>query len=170
DEEVFVQGFGGLKTYIQFPTLNNLQNVSINKAELTFTLPIAIGELDTVFEVPPSLLLIKADSLLKNDFDVISYSSELFYSLPDQSVNDPLFYGGKLDTITNRFGQSVYAYKYDISLYIQDIVLGKEENNGLMLICYPGNRIPHGVTLAGTNYADETLRPYLTITYTLVDP
>ncbi|MBC8046194.1 MAG: DUF4270 domain-containing protein, partial [Fimbriimonadaceae bacterium] len=96
DEEVFVQGFGGLKTYIQFPTLNNLQNVSINKAELTFTIPAAIGELDTVFEVPPSLLLVKADSLLKNDFDVISYSSELFYSLPDQSVNDPLFYGGKL--------------------------------------------------------------------------
>jgi hypothetical protein len=103
-------------------------------------------------------------------YDAISYSIELYHSLPDQSFNDPLNYGGRLDTLINIYGQSVLAYKYDISLYIQDIVLGKLKNDGLMLVCYPGNRIPNGVTLCGSNHPDITKRPYLSITYTLVDP
>lgn len=163
----FVQGFGGLKTFVEFPYLDSLQGVSINKAELVFTV---LGTPDTVFTAPAAMLLVRTDSTLKNIYDGISYSTELYHSLPDQSLDDPLSYGGKLDTIQNVSGQTVYAYKYDISLYIQDIVLGKRENDGLMLICYPGNRIPNGVTLCGSNFADATKRPYISITYTLVDP
>ncbi|MFN0275542.1 MAG: DUF4270 domain-containing protein [Chitinophagales bacterium] len=167
DAETFVRGFGGLKTYVRFPYLDSLKNVSINKAELVFTIE---STSDTVFSVPPALLLVRTDSTLRNRYDAITYSTELYHSLPDQSFADPLNYGGKIDTITNIYGQNVYVYKYNISLYIQDIVLGKTQNDGLMLVCYPGNRIPNGVTLFGSNALDFTKRPYLSITYTLVDP
>ena len=34
EQNTYVQGFGGLRTIVKFPTLKNLQDVSINKAEL----------------------------------------------------------------------------------------------------------------------------------------
>lgn len=166
DAETFVSGFAGLKTYVQIPTLTNLQNVGINKAELIFTVE---GTPDTTFSAPPALLLVKTDSTLKNKFAAVSYASEIYYSIVDQGTTG-FDYGGKLDTIVNRFGQTVYVYKYDLSLYFQDIILGREENNGMMLICYAGNRLPNGVRLCGSDFPDTTKRPYLSITYTLVNP
>ncbi|MBC8173017.1 MAG: DUF4270 domain-containing protein [Chitinophagales bacterium] len=167
DEEIFVHGFAGLKSYIQIPFLTNLQDVGINKAEIIFTV---LGEIDTIFDPPTAILLTRTDSTLENKFNFISYTAEQFFSLPDQGFDNSLSYGGSLDTLVNRFGQTVNVYKYDISLYFQDIIAGREDNNGMMLTVYAGNRLVNGVVLAGSSYADTTKRPYLSVTYTLVDP
>lgn len=167
DDKIYVQGFSGVKSFIKIPYLTQLKNVGINKAEIIFTIE---GELDTVFDAPPAILLVRSDSLKKNKYDYIDYTTERYFSIEDQGFSDPLSYGGSLDTLVNRFGQTVHVYKYDVSLYFQELIMEDEINRGMMLTCYAGNRLPHGAILCGSNYPDITKRPYLSITYTLVNP
>jgi hypothetical protein len=166
--ETFVQGFGGLKTIVQIPYLENLADVSINKAEITFTVS---GETDSIFAAPPQLLFVQTDSLLNNFYYLALYTEEFYFSIIDQSLglDNFLEIGGTLTSEYNRYGQLENVYKYNITRHVQEVIEGTIQNNGFALIAYPGNRIPNAVTLEGTNSTDTTLKPYLNITYTTIN-
>lgn len=166
DDITFVQGFAGLRTFVEIPYLQNLEDISINKAQLTFTLP--ENTIDSTFPPPAKMLIVQSDSLMHNYYYLALYSQDFYYSIVDQQLGFTDI-GGTLESQTDRFGQQVYVYQYDLTRHFQQIIDGKIPNRGFFLICYPGNRIPNAVTLCGSNYMDETRRPYLTITYTTVN-
>lgn len=169
DSILFVQGLTGLKSKIEIPYLDSLEGIAINKAELIFPLR---SEVDSTFPFPGRIMLVKGDTLNKNSYFYIDYTSETFLSVVDQ---DFLFsgvnydYGGTLDTVINKFGESTPAYRFNLTRHFQKILQGEIDNDGFMLIVYPGYRIPNNVTLYGTGTANENLRPYLAITYTYIN-
>ncbi len=168
-EQTFVQGFGGLKTIVEIPYLENLKDVSVNKAEITFTIA---GETDSIFAAPPNILFVQTDSLLNNFYYLAIYSQEFYFSIIDQSFGtDFLEIGGTLTSEYNRItGQLESVYKYNITRHVQEVIQGTIQNNGFALVAHPGNRIPNAVTLAGSNYTLEpALKPYLNITYTTIN-
>ena len=169
DSVLYLQGLTGMKAGIQIPYLDSLEGIAINKAELIFPLRM---ENDSTYPAPSRLLLIEGDSLNRNEFFYIDYNSETFISVVDQ---DFLFsginydYGGTLDTVINKEGVSIPAYRFNLTRHFQKILQGEIQNDGFMLIVYPGYRIPNAVTLYGTGSPDATMRPYLSLTYTYVN-
>ena len=170
DSVLFLQGLQGLKTKVSIPYIDSLEGIAINKAEIVF--PLRSGEPDSLYPFPGRLQFIEGDTLDHNSFFYIDYNSETFISVVDQ---DFLFsginydYGGTLDTVINKFGVSIPAYRFNITRHLQKILQGEIDNDGFMLIVYPGYRIPNHVTLYGTGAADENLKPYLSITYTTIN-
>ncbi len=163
DSIIYLQGFTGLKTYIQIPYLENLEGVSINKAELTFTV---INEPESgLFALPPRLLFIESDTLLKNKYTFIDYGLEYYWSVVDQFISS-YDYGGALDTLTEISGQQQSTYKFNLTRHFQEIIDGDIENNGFQLIVFPGYRIPNSVILGGSGSIYE---PKLSITYTHIN-
>ena len=165
NDVTYVQGFAGLRTHVEVPSLDTFQNVSINKAELYF--PVSGFVDSTITPPPPSVVLLAADSLGRNSF-VFDYVNELYYSVVDQFVTSSN-YGGSLVYETNRYGVMQYMYKFDLTREFQSIIDGRLENRGFNVICYPTYRIPNAVTLGGTANVDPNLHPYVSITYTFVN-
>lgn len=169
DSILYLQGLTGLKAKVTVPYLDSLDGIAINKAEFVFPLRL---ENDTLFPAPGRLLLIEGDSLNRNEFFYIDYNSETYISVVDQ---DFLFsginydYGGQLDTVVNRNGESIPAYRFNLTRHFQKILQGDIDNDGFMLIVYPGYRIPNAVTLYGTGTTNEDYSPYLSITFTYVN-
>jgi hypothetical protein len=106
---VYLQSTGGVKVKIEFPYLLNLvrdNNIAINEAQLIFY----NQDPDGIYPAPEKLALYG-----KND-------STLFY-LDDQSESDDYFDGNYNEP----------RYRFRISRYIQEVLLGEESNIGLYL-------------------------------------
>ncbi len=166
DAATYVKGFTGLRTIIKLPTLTDLQDVSINKAELTFT---AVYDDGRLFNPPPKLLLIPQDSLGHNTYIVAFYSEEYFSTIIDDNLGQTSIGGTLLKSISPETGRTIYQYKFIITRHVQEILEGSLDNNGFALSVVPGNRIPNAVTLGGVNSLRDTYKPYLTITYTTIN-
>jgi len=166
DAVTYVKGFGGLRTILKLPTLTDLKDVSINKAELTFTATYDDGRL---FNPPPRVQLLQLDSTGHNFYYVALFSQEYFSSLIDDNLGNTDIGGNLLKSVSEVTGRTVYQYKYIITRHVQEILEGSIDNNGFALSCFPGNRIPNAVTLGGINSARDMYKPYLTITYTTIN-
>ena len=162
----YVQGFGGLRTIIKLPSLTDLQDVSINKAELVFTMT---NDGARYFPAPPKVGLVALDSLEHNFYYVNLYSFELYSSIVDDNFGQTDIGGIAIKTISDVTGRTVYEYRYNITRQIQDIIEGDLDNNGFALICYPGNRVPNAVTLGGPQCVRQEFRPRFSITYTTIN-
>lgn len=110
-----IQSNAGLKTKIEFPFLDNYRNlgypIAINKAEL----------------------VIKGDETYASDnfplntrYFVTSIDSTGKENLLIDMYETSTYYGGELNTTTNE-------YRINIARYMQGILNGTEENNGLYL-------------------------------------
>lgn len=165
DPVTYVQGLGGLRTIVKIPTIENLQDVSINKAELTVYVA---GGTTSQFPSPPKLLLTQLDSSGHNFYYLQLYSYEVYSSIVDDVLgsND---IGGVPTQVTDRYGTPALVCKYNITRHVQEIIEGSITNNGFSLTCFPGNRIANSLTLAGSDCLRFTNRPYLTITYTTIN-
>ncbi len=161
----YVQGLGGMRTIVQIPTLENLEDVSINNAEITIYLA---GGTSDDFPAPPKLMLVQLDSASHNYYYLALYNYEIYSSIVDDvfGSND---IGGIPSKQEDRFGRSPLIVKYNITRHIQEIIEGSIDNNGFALICFPGNRIPNSVTLSGNQSQLLINRPYLSITYTTIN-
>ncbi len=165
DAVTFVQGFGGLRTIVKFPTLQNLQDVSVNKAELILTVTRYDGR---NFAPPPKIQLIQLDSTGNNFYYIALYSIEVYSSIVDDNFGTNNI-GGVVIKAESDAGRTVFQYRYIITEHVQEILQGSLENYGFALICQPGNRIPNAVTLGGVQSERDFFKPSLSITYTTIN-
>lgn len=166
DAFTFVKGFTALRTMIKLPTLTNLQDVSINKAELIFTATTDDGRF---FNAPPKLILLPQDSTGHNSYYFALYSEEYFSSIVDDNFGGTDIGGTIVESVSEETGRTIYQYKFIITRHVQEILEGSIDNYGFALSCIPGNRIPNAVTLGGINSPRANFKPYLSITYTTIN-
>ena len=145
---VFVQSMSGVRTKITFPYLMNWVSgglIGVNKAELLINVDTSIAtyNLDT-FAAPTSLILFGI-----NDDGTT-------YPIPD-AFEGTTYFGGT-------FNSTTVQYKFNIARYLQQVLEGKRNNNGLYLLASNGAVNGNRVVIAG---ASSTTRPMkLNITYT----
>lgn len=150
----FVQANAGLKTKIEFPYLKDWYDnlgypVAINKAEL-----VIFGIEDQTapdnFPLNTRMFLTSIDSVNKEHLLIDMYESSSYY-------------GGSLNTTTN-------VYKINIARYIQGVVNGEEENNGIYLKEIFGTENGRRSTIGGTVAPlDPAKKMYLRLVYTRIN-
>ena len=150
-QQVYLQTMGGVRAFVKFPNLTHwtdtLQgcHMVINEAKLI--VPIVRATLDSVYAAPKNFMLVgfNADSTT--------------YLLPD-------YYEGN-----NYFGGTYNATRqyasFRISEYLQSIILGEKENNGLSLGINGASYNAQRMVVAGPE-APEGERMHLEVTYSIV--
>lgn len=137
---VYVQAMAGVKSKILIPDIMNLAEsgkIAINKAELIVEL--SQGTFGP-YPQPDKMLVLKVDSLGKNDFLLDQFESH---------------YNGK-------YQSSSYSYRFNITRHIQSILSG-EKDYGMYLL-------PYGtVTSANRAIIEGNQNMKLYITYTRVN-
>ncbi len=117
DSLVYVQSMCGVRTKIKIDSaiiseLKSLGNITINKAELRIQV---FDELSArTYPIPPTLMLLRIDKK-NNDIDLLSEYNN------GNSYLDEGF-------------DSKYVYKFNIARYLQALISGKIENDGLFLV------------------------------------
>lgn len=117
DSVAYIQAMGGLRTKILFPSLEklkDLENVVINRAELV----INTAPFNTDFPAIDRMLL---KAYCPEDEE---------YLLPGYHILENIYLGVPYDD---------GSYKFDLNIYVQDILNGNVENNGLILFAGSGN-------------------------------
>jgi len=147
---VFAQAMAGLKTKITFPYLRNINDagrVAVNKAELVVKVDTTVSPYSDIkkYPTPPTLVLFQI-----NDGG-------------GSSVISPDYFEG-----TNYFGgsynSSTKEYTFNISRYIQQVLSGQKNNNGIYLLVANGAVQANRLVLGGGNSSDFKMK--LNITYT----
>ena len=162
DEINYIQGQSGVRTWVQFPTIKNYGTIAINKAELVIS---QIYDAQTEIITPPNLLY----ALRKDSADLPTNFSGI------QASN----VGGFADSTKDEFGRKIYTYTINITSYLQDVVLGKEENNGIYLMTQPivsrssilnlTNLPPYRIMIGGSNYSNPKYKMKLNLKYTTLN-
>jgi len=113
---VYVQGFGGVTTRIDFPYIKKQfkGTVIINRAEVD--IPVETQDLG-VYTPPAQMYLVGIN-------DTSTVVSTQTFTLPDEYTS---FYGGTYDA----FNQ---VYVFDIAEYVQNVLDGKTIEDGLYLV------------------------------------
>lgn len=145
---VYLQGLAGAKTKITFPYLMNWVSnglIGVNKAELIINVDTSLASynIDT-FAVPTALVLFGI-----NDDGTT-------YAIPD-AFEGSTYFGGS-------YNSGTVQYKFNIARYIQQVLDGDRNNNGLYILASNGAAFGNRAVIAG---ATSTTRPMkLNITYT----
>lgn len=153
EQQLYLQGTGGVKTRIKFPDLNFLEQESgakvvINEAKLVIT---GLNYDTTTYFAPVKLALVRV-----ND-------DETYSILADQLDGDAYFGG---DYVAGSNG-----YQFRLTRYVQEMVKGGEsfENDGLQLSVQGASARPNRMVIGGIQPASEEQTPIkLIIHYTLV--
>jgi hypothetical protein len=169
NEMVFIQGMSGAKVFIGTPYLMSLIDsgaISINKAELVIkayaqgnggngnqTKAGIIGNpfSSTIFQLetyaPPAKLILAGIN-----------ANGTGYDLPDAQEGSN-YYGGNYNATTKE-------YRFNIARYIQQVLDGTRENNGLYLVIPPlsSNAYPNRIVIGGGAAGDYQMK--MNITYT----
>lgn len=151
DSTMYVQAMAGPAGRIFFPTLPNLGNVAINKAELTVT----ILNNDTITYRPPAQMTVT--KVLADGTDNI---------IPDQLVTEGFFGGVKTVGIDTATGATVQQYKFNIPRYCQSIVNG-DTDYGINLLTFPTVRQVNRVVVGGAEHSQYPAK--LKLVYTKID-
>lgn len=144
DATLAVQSMAGLKSLLIIPGLDQLSALgplSINKAEVSFK--VLAGSTSGDYDAHDNLLVFKRDSSGKNAL------------IPD-ALESSSYYGGSFDLVSQ-------SYRFNIARYIQQIINGTEENNGLFLVA-------GGSTSNARRTLIDASSLKLTITYTQINP
>ncbi len=146
---VYVQSMAGAKTKIEFPYLMNwLKNgmIGVNKAELVISVDTTVSTymIDT-FAAPAALILFGI-----NDDGTT-------YAIPD-AFEGATYFGGTLNSGT-------VQYRFNIARYIQQVLDGDRNNNGLYILASNGAVYGNRAVISGGQ--STSARPMkLNITYT----
>jgi hypothetical protein len=146
---VYVQSMAGAKTKIEFPHLMNwVKNgmIGVNKAELVISVDTTVSTymIDT-FAAPAALILFGI-----NDDGTT-------YAIPD-AFEGATYFGGTLNSGT-------VQYRFNIARYIQQVLDGDRNNNGLYILASNGAVYGNRAVISGG--PSTSARPMkLNITYT----
>ena len=151
-EALFLQTMGGVRAKVFFPNFNTWadtlvgQHLVINEAKLI--LPVKPQSIDSVYTAPKNFLLVgfNADSST--------------YLLPDY-YEGAGFFGGTYDP-------SRHAVSFRITEYMQRILLGEKENNGLSLGINGASYNAQRIIINGPE-AQQGEKMRLEVTYSLVN-
>ncbi len=149
---VFVQSMSGVRTKIKFPYLMNWVSeglIGINKAELVISVDtnlLDLYKLDT-FAAPAALILFGI-----NDDGTT-------FAIPD-AFEGATYFGGTLNS-------STIQYRFNIARYIQQVLDGKRNNNGLYLLASNGAVFGNRAVLSG-GYSGSARPMKLNLTYTKI--
>jgi len=145
EQFLFAQGLGGTKIKIKFPYLDKWfdnEKIIVNDAQLI----IGNSSVSTVFPNPGYLSL----------HGVGENGTTSPYSIIDE--NDPAgYFDGTYNSTANN-------YRFRITRYIQQVLLGKERNTGLHLIIPSSNVNSSRLILNGTSSPQSDLKLYLRYT------
>lgn len=131
-QDLYIQAMGGTKILVELPYLENLRDsaeLGINRARLT--VPVRMVETEG-FEPPESLFILGTT----NDGSA--------YLLPDQ-----LDGSGSIDGVYDETNQ---VYNFNISRYVQQILLGTLENNPLEIVTSRAASSANRVVINGPDY------------------
>ncbi len=151
DSLIFIESMSGLKGLITLPDLSNLSNVLINKAELEFS-QVHLMDQDSFLTTPSEMAIIKVGEDGSNNFEI-----------PD-IFDGVAYYGGTRSNAINVQGQLIATYRFNIARYVQEVVDGKSEDNGLYLVSVPSALIADRLVLGGNNQDHEGVK--FTLIYT----
>jgi len=147
DQFLFLQAMGGVRVKLRFPNLLqwvNKEKVVINDAQLIFSNAIP----SNTFTPPAQLSL----------YPVADDGSLYPYQLPDADEGSTYFDG--------TYDESSGTYRFRISMYIQQILNGSLNNNGLFLIIPGASLTSDRLVLNGFSSPQDGLRLY--VKYTVV--
>lgn len=151
DKLLYLQASAGVKTLISFPFIKESfkdKKVAIHKAELVIT---RSDDDYSIFHQPTTL-----DMYYKEDT-----STTTAYYLPDFLMGTDFFGGG--------YNTHKKEYRFRITQYIQNIIMGKSENYPLHLVVKGAAIRANRLVFYGTNPNDIKNRLRLEITYSLIN-
>ena len=155
DSLVFIQGMSGVNAKIEFPSLDTLGKISINKAELEFTV-----KQDPNFPPINQIILRSGKQEIIQDATVDAQLSNV--SLSNRNFSFP-FSGGQPKTeVIN--GETVVKYHFALSTHLQRMLYGLEGNIIYLTPFYKSEKGSR-VVLFGSK---TKFRPKLNLTYTKV--
>jgi len=175
---VYAQAMGGLKTRVSFPNIDQLKGkkIAVNKAELVVY--VDEDNMGTTAAPAPRLTLYRKD-IAGNNQPIPD--GDFRYSRDPRSqyqIAGPYALGGFYDKANKR-------YVFNMTSYIQDVILGKVQNTAVYLApiwdnvnvngipFWPDINTPTSVVLKGYNEADakakKEVRTKLNIYYTQLD-
>lgn len=141
NDVVFVQSMSGTKVKIEMPYIMNWSNnqgaTGINKAELVIKINTDANYELSTFAAPEKLML----------YGINDDGTD--FVLPDIYETRPNYFGGVYNSTTQE-------YRFNISRYIQQLLMGERNNNGLHLLAFNGaihaNRLVIGGGGSGSAY------------------
>lgn len=150
-QQVYIQTMGGVRTYVKFPNLEHWIDtlegchLVVNNAQLI--LPAAMNLLDSVYTAPKNFILLgfNADSTT--------------YLLPDYYDGNSYFGG--------TYNATRHCVTFRVSQYLQGVIMGKQENNGLCLGINGASYNAQRLVVAGPE-APEGEKMRLEVTYSIV--
>lgn len=154
--KVYVQAMAGTKVKIDFPYIEHWKDagpIAINKAELVIKVDQESTYLLDTFAAPAKFLLfaIKSDGTM--------------YGMPDDV---PANGGIELNqTFDGTYNSTTKEYHFNIARYIQQVITGTRENNGLYLRASNGAVNAARVVIGGGN-APAATKMKLNLTYTKI--
>ncbi|MGB1216880.1 MAG: DUF4270 family protein, partial [Saprospiraceae bacterium] len=156
---IFSQGMSGLRTKIEFPYIQNLGDVAINKAELELIHAFDVPMNDTeLYEEPVRLVL-----SYENEDGETKYITDFNAAL---SVGDLSYFGGD-QTEEDDNGTYIKKYRMNLSSYIQDVIENSDgdlTNDAIYVDVYLKNQFANWGVFYGTQHPQY--RAKLNLTYT----
>ena len=150
-QQVYLQTMGGVRTFVKFPNIEHWADtleechMVINEAKLV--VPVAPASLDSVYTAPRTFLLVgfNADSTT--------------YLLPDYFEGNSYFGG--------TYNSSRQCVTFRISEYLQSVIMGEKENNGISLGINGASYNAQRMVVNGPEAA-EGEKLHLEVTYSIV--
>ncbi len=156
DSVMMIQGLAGAMGYLQFPYLQNLTDVAINKAELIVTL----DDSDTTFPFPISVLAVDKAAYDDPNIDLETDIYEGFLAFLN------VYYFSAIPEEVTFGGQTKIQYNFNVSAYVQGIVNGSASNEGLLLFPFLDNFRAGRAIFYGGNHSQYPVS--LNLTYTRI--
>lgn len=158
DSLLFIQGMAGLNMAISLPSLPNINDILINKAELEFYVADLPG--DNLEWYPRNPQLVTA---IENDEGNLDFTEDVSVSLSLFGGSLTGFGGSLMDSDTT--GMSPQKYVMNVTASLQDIYKGSGDNEFFVIPFFKPN-VPNRVVLYGP--AHPTYPARLRLTYTIV--
>ena len=142
----FVEGASLVRTFVKFPHLDNLASISVSLAELVIFADTNFMGGQQHYDPPVEMLAVLADENKEEKLD------EFGFRLPLDPTNSSTLYNN-----------SVQAYEFDLTGYMQSLISGREPNNGFFLLPRNFSFVANRVVLGGAGHPE--LKPVLRLTY-----
>lgn len=145
DSICYMQGLSSFRTRVYFNKLDTLPLQAVNKAEL-LVFPI---QSDSVYNLPKRIYYTRIDD---NGKDIIS------------SDYITLANGGGIRETTELNGKIVPVYKLNLTRYVQGVISGEFNNNGIRIYVYPSNISSERMVLGGGSHSTQPMKLRLVTT------